>query len=923
LGFFAAGFLVSLGIVKGGVRNLFRVSIEVLFRTLTGWRRLRVALCLPLVVLLCFSTAVAAEPPIPQDSGSAGLQQALRKLRTTARLMHTTAHPDDEDGGMLVIETRARGATALQLTLTRGEGGQNATGGEFGDALGFLRTLELLAADNYYDVEQRFTRVADFGFSKSPEETFQKWQGRDVALADMVRVIRTFRPDVIITRFQGAARDNHGHHQAAGILTREAFRAAADPNRFPEQLREGLQPWQAKKLYMDNVRSGEDWNVKLDRGAEDPELGMSYIQFAMQGLHHQLSQGAGHWSAPTGPSFSYYKLIDSVLPPPKEPHERDFFEGIDTSLPALATRLGADQAKAPFLPSALTQIAADAAQAETASHAGADVAVPLLEGLRRLNELLSRIDTSPLTGIEKADLNANLQTKQEEFERAINIVLGARLTAFADLPDLKLASTAQQQNSLTAVPGGAFTLRVKLSSQSSLPIRDIQLLLPPGWKFRKLAPGNSGEVRFEVTVPAEAPYTRQYWHRDSPSDAVYVIDNPRYATLPLTPAPAQVRVRYEYKGRAGTIESIVQVELPQPHLLAVGPAVSVAVEPPTQIIPAAGQSTASLEVNASSNVASARPVISAALPPGWKLEPADNTADLSPLGESRNVKFSLLPANSSPNPASKDGIYQVRAVATLRNRTYSEGYETVSRSDLTTAYFFRPAVQTVSVVNVKLPRNLKVGYIPGAGDDIPTVLKQIGMDVSLITPEELAQGDLNRFGTIVVGIRAYDTRPDVCAHNSRLLDFVSGGGTLIVQYNQSASEFNAGHFTPYPGEVARDRVTVEEAPVELLAPSDSIFHFPNQISSRDFDGWVQERGLYFMHQWDSHFQPLLASHDPGEAPLQGGLLRARYGKGLYIYSGYAFFRQLPAGVPGAIRLFVNLLSAGHESSAAAYASADE
>jgi len=742
-----------------------------------------------------------------------------------------------------------------------------------------------------------------------------------------VRVIRTFRPDVIISRFQGDPRDNHGHHQAAGILTREAFRAAADPNRFSEQIREGLQPWQAKKLYMDNVRSGEDWNVKLDRGANDPELGMSYLQFAWQGLRHQLSQGAGHWSGPFGPGVSYYKLIDSVLPPPKDPHEQDFFDGIDTSLPALADRLGNDASKVSFLRPALADVAKKAEQAELASHNGGDVAIPLLEGLRAVDQLLQQIESSSLSPIEKADLEVKLQTKKQQFEHAANLVLGATLTAFADLPTMRLVSTPEAQNSLMAVAGETFPLNVKLAGSSALSIRDVQLELPPNWKFRKSAAGNSRAARFDLTVPPDAPYTRQYWHRENSSDAVYIVDNPRYATLPLTPAPVHVRVQYDYKGLKGAIECDGEVELPQPHMLAVGPAVSLAVSPPTQIIRAGSASRASLDVDATSNVASAKPVISAALPAGWKTEPATNLADLAKPGKSQNVTFALLPANRltsvSSNSDSTDGMYQVRVVATYQNRTYSEGYETFSRTDLSTAYFFRPSTQDVSVVNVKLPRGLRVGYIPGAGDDIPTVLKQIGIDSTIITPEELAKGDLSHYGTIVVGIRAYDTRPDVRENNRRLLDFVSDGGTLVVQYNQSASDFNAGHFTPYPGEVARDRVTVEEAPVEMLVPSDSIFHFPNQITAHDFDGWVQERGLYFMHQWDSHFEPLLASHDPGEAPLKGGLLRAHYGKGLYIYSGYAFFRQLPAGVPGAIRLFVNLLSAGHESSGPAYASADE
>ncbi|MGH9763913.1 MAG: PIG-L family deacetylase, partial [Blastocatellia bacterium] len=302
---------------------------------------------------------VLADEQKPQvDSGVAGLEQELRKLQTTARMIHTTAHPDDEDGGMLAYESRGTGASVLLMTLNRGEGGQNKTGSELFDALGVLRTLELLAADDYYGVQQRFSRVVDFGFSKNANETFTQWKGHDIPLADMVRVIRTFRPDVLVSRFQGAPRDGHGHHQAAGILTPEAFKAAADPNRFPEQIKEGLLPWQPKKLYTDNVRPNEDYTVRVDTGTYDPVLGMSYLQFALEGLDHQLSQGSGGIKAPPGHRYSYYKLLDSTVPTTglKGGHEQSFFDGIDTSLVGLASRLGSEEAKTPFLKPALSDL---------------------------------------------------------------------------------------------------------------------------------------------------------------------------------------------------------------------------------------------------------------------------------------------------------------------------------------------------------------------------------------------------------------------------------------------------------------------------------------------------------------------------------------------------------------------------------------
>ncbi|HET7440297.1 MAG TPA: PIG-L family deacetylase, partial [Terriglobales bacterium] len=383
--------------------------------------------------------------PLPQDSGAAGLRQMLLRLNTTARLMHTTAHPDDEDGGMLTLESRGKGVNALLLTLNRGEGGQNKMGSNLFDVLGVLRTLELLGSDRYYGVEQRFTRVADFGFSKSADETFQKWGGHDIALADMVRVIRTFRPDVLVSRFGGTSRDGHGNHQASGIVSREAFRAAADPKRFPEQIAEGLLPWQAKKLYIDNVCpfrsnecSPENYTVKLSTGEKDPDLGMTFIQFAMEGLRHQLSQGAGEWSVDAGPHYAFYKLVDSVLPPTvdKNGHEQGYFEGIDTSLPGLAARLGAEEAAVPYLRGELTKIAQNVAAAADAAQGkdAAGAAKPLLLVSEELDQLAQKIEQSALGRDSKIELLSRLREKQEEAARALNLALNVSLQATVASP---------------------------------------------------------------------------------------------------------------------------------------------------------------------------------------------------------------------------------------------------------------------------------------------------------------------------------------------------------------------------------------------------------------------------------------------------------------------------------------------------------
>src|ERR1700722_2205153 len=354
-------------------------------------------------------------PELPQDQGVVGLQQTLRRLGTTAHLMQTVAHPDDEDGGMLTLESRGRGASVLLMTLNRGEGGQNKIGSNLSDVLGVLRTLELLAADEYYGVQERFSRVADFGFSKSAEETFGTWGGHDPALSDMVRVIRTFRPDVLVARFSGTERDGHGHHQASAILTKEAFRAAADAKRFPEQIAEGLRPWQAKKLYIGNVCGfgamtcpDAQWTVKLNTGERSTDLGESYVQFAMQGLRHQLSQGSANWTVEPGDRFTFYKLVDSTEPTKldKDGHEKDFFDGLDTTLPGLAARLGAEESKVPQLRKELTEIAARVSEASEAAKGGdsSGAIAPLAKALNGLERAREEVGKSGVDGPIKADV---------------------------------------------------------------------------------------------------------------------------------------------------------------------------------------------------------------------------------------------------------------------------------------------------------------------------------------------------------------------------------------------------------------------------------------------------------------------------------------------------------------------------------------
>ncbi len=857
--------------------------------------------------------------------------------------MQTDAHPDDEDGGMLTLESRGHGDSVLLMTLNRGEGGQNKVGSSLSDVLGIVRTLELLATDQYYGVEERFSRVADFGFSKSPDETFSKWGGNDIALADMVRVIRTFRPDVLIARFSGTERDGHGHHQASAILTKEAFRAAADPKRFPEQIAQGLRPWQAKKLYLGNVCGfgastcpDADWTVKLNTGEPDADLGMSYIQFAMQGLRHQMSQGAANWTVEPGDRFTFYKLADSIKPAQLDEHghEKDFFDGIDTSLPALASRLGSEERKVPRLRQQLTDAAAQIAQAAEKAKAKdqAGAAVPLLHLASEFKSIADQVRRSTLSPIVKSDLLASLDEKRAQAETALNLALSVTLTATTvDRAEPRIGSNsiAKEEAAVTTVsPGQEFLVAVDFynGSQDRLFINALKVEVPDGWgtisdKTKPVAtkPGETVHVVFRLHVPKDSPFTRPYWHRDTPeTESVVHVDQEKYATLPLPPPLLRAHVEYFIGSPTGAsgksaIDSTVVTLFTdgkgavRSRPLAVVPAFSVALEPGTQVITTHNGASSSVKVGVTGNLQHPSPgTLRLELPAGWRSEPAQFPVSMSRRGEKQDFQFKLFPAGLKQSRAT------IRAVLEANGEKFSEGYTLVWRGDLGSFYYYQPAVQSISIVDVQAPRGLKIGYIMGAGDDIPTVLQQVGMDLSLIPPDQLASADLGGYATIVLGIRAYDTQKDVVANNQKLLNYVAAGGTLVVQYNAAVGDFNNEHLTPYPANLTRARVTREDAAVDILAPKDEIFHSPNEITARDFEGWVQERGLYFMDKWDDRFTPLLACHDPGEDPQKGGLLRASYGKGTYIYTGYAFFRQLPAGVPGAVRLYVNLLSAGHE-----------
>jgi hypothetical protein len=554
--------------------------------------------------------------------------------------------------------------------------------------------------------------------------------------------------------------------------------------------------------------------------------------------------------------------------------------------------------------------------------------------LADLDRARAEISKSTMDSALKSDLLDRLNEKHKQAEtalsQALNVSLEANVISRVGRGGEAVKEVVKKEaEALTTVsPGQEFIVAVDLrnGSKKNLLLNGLKLQAPEGWttiseKTKPVAikPGDSVHAFFRLTVPKNAAYTRPYWHRDNPeTDSVNHIDDEKFATLPFPPPVLEARAEYspgmgETSGKSEICATVVTKfkdnsgnERARP--LAVVPAFSVALEPGTQVISTHNGASSTVEVGVASNLPQAsHGVLRLEVPAGWRSEPAQFVANFAHRGEKQDFKFKVFPADLH------EGRAKVRAVLNANSDSFAEGYTLVTREDLGSYYYYQPAQQRVSIVDVKVPHELKVGYIMGAGDDIPTVLKQVGMNVTLLPPDNLASTDLSLYGTIVLGIRAYDTQKSVAANNKKLLDFVAAGGTLVVQYNASVPDFNSGHFTPYPAELSRARVSVEEAPVDILAPEDEIFHYPNEITAHDFDDWVQERGLYFMDKWDEHFKPLLASHDPGEDPQKGGLLKAQYGKGIYIYTGYAFFRQLPAGVPGAVRLYVNLLSAGHEN----------
>lgn len=829
----------------------------------------------PLIFILLGWTAL---PLCAQRNlaGAGELEQKLDALSTVGSVMMIAAHPDDENTALIAYFARGRHLRTAYLSLTRGEGGQNLIGSEQGDLLGLIRTQELLAARKIDGGEQYFTRAIDFGFSKTVEEALTKWPSEKI-LADLVWNIRRFRPDVIVLRFSGTPRDGHGQHQASAILGKKAFSMAGDPANYPEQL-QYVEPWTPKRLLFNTFaftaeqekeEAARTDRMVIDTGEYAPELGYSFGEIAGMSRSQHRSQAMG--SPERKGSQKNFLVHVAGLKAKNDP-----FDDVIQSW----ARFPAGE-----------EIGAIFAEAKrTYDPKAADKIVPLLLKAR---PLVAKIQ-DPLA-----------QWKLKELDDLIALASGVWVDAATD--------------KWNAPPGTAVKFNVTAINRSRVQVALV------GVKFTGMDNGPALEVAPSVLtfnqpstytttwkVPPAQAYTQPFWLAAPKDGALYSWPDLDRAGLADNP-PA---MRAEFRLKVG--DQIIEVtrpvqnryvdrvlgEMTRPFVVTPPVALDLA----DQAIVFPDTKPRRVEVLVKANTA-AKGDVKLEGPQGWTISPASQAFEVKAVGEERSLSFEVT-------PPSTDARGQLKASAVIGDRTVSVGMNVIQYPHIPPQTTM-PAAQ-VDVVRADI-RTLahRIGYIVGAGDDIPAALKQMGCEVTLLSPDDISRGDLSKYDAIVAGVRAFNTRADVRSNYERLYDYARNGGTFVVQYNVMEGGFFGGdpailaNMGPYPIKIGRnDRVTVEDSPVTFLKPNHPLLNTPNKISMKDFDGWIQERGLYFATEWDPKYETIFATHDPGEQPLAGGTLYAKLGKGAYVFTAYSWFRELPAGVPGAYRLFANLLSAG-------------
>lgn len=813
---------------------------------------------------LLFPAMVLGQQPAVYTASD--IAHELEKLRVLGRVLYLAAHPDDENTRLIThLGNEGKYRTAY-LSLTRGDGGQNLIGPEIREKLGMIRTQELLQARRIDGGEQFFSRANDFGFSKHPDETFDTWN-REQVLSDVVYVIRNFKPDVIITRFNTEPGTTHGHHTASAILAHEAFRLAAEPDSFPKQL-EQTAPWQAERLLWNTsawfFQDRDDFDttglLKINVGGYNPYLGKSYTEIAAESRSMHKSQGFG---AP----LQRGEAIEYLQPQLGSEPGEELFSGIEVSW----ARVSGGREVGELLEQTIN--AYDVTKPEAI--------VP------RLLELYQAIQGLPE--------NPYKEEKAEAVKNLIRACLG-----------LYLEAVASEGNTAA---GDSVSIRFESINRSShLVVLEHINLLETGHQISEPQPlpfNKNVNQELKIRIPESMPISQPYWLRHEVQNGMFKLDDEKNTGRPENP-PALEAV-FTIRLLDSTLEYRMPVvhkytapaegEIYQPFSIIAPVAVNVKLD---KLLFASDESQELLvEVVAGRNDVKGELVLD--LPPGWRAEPASIPYNLRLKGAGQSFRFRIFP----PTKATQADL---KVLARYEGETYERGIEFIRYNHIPAQVIFPQA--EVKLVRMSLKkRGQRIAYLMGAGDDIPQSLRQVGYQVDILQPAELEFQRLKKYDAIVLGVRAFNTVDELRYRKRALEQYAREGGTVIIQYNTSMGLVDE-NIAPYPISLSRQRVTVEDAPVRLLQPGHPVFQGPNKITGKDFEGWVQERGLYFADEWSEEWVPLLESHDPDEEPQQGGLLLSKVGKGYYVYTGYSWFRQLPAGVPGAYRIFVNLLSLG-------------
>jgi LmbE family N-acetylglucosaminyl deacetylase len=834
-----------------------------------------VAKCAPIILVVALLVALlpracAQFPPPPGTGpGLAETIEAIDSARVTTRILYITAHPDDESAAVLTYLARGLHADVALLSLTRGEGGQNDLGPEQAPALGLIRTQELLAATRGYGVKLFFTRAPDFGFSKTPEETQKIWG--EAVLEDMVRVIRTFRPNIVVNNF-GGVHTGHGHHQTAGLWTPKAVQLAADPRAFHDDLEGKLPPWTGDTqgpvqiLDLDRTAGAVLKGNTLPLDDVSPLWGKSYREIGLDAFANHRTQGiSGFLGSP------FLRRPIALVPAGDTPFDpKNLAVPLRSIFPGCRVFEDADD-----------QLSAARASAMKLDWSAAAGSLALAAA-----DVENWMDKCPwhLTGdLAQRYQIADMNRPAARIQKALALAAGLQVTAEADRDEL--------------VAGESFTVQAQAHCRVGICILgDLKLVSAGDFKETKRA-GDIGQgLRLTVSVPSASPSATPELDRLQPEPPAVVVAQ-QQVTINGYILPFAVPVTHVQ----ATSTRVDRVPL------RVVPAYTLAVDP-KQVVDVLAKPAKAFDVLLRVHSYATQPgkvLVGLEVPPGWSSKPPV-PLEFSGTGD-RYARVNITP------PATlAAGNYRMAAYARRESEKFTESLEPLAT--LATQLWSEPAECVVHAFAINVPENLRVGYITAESEPVPEALVRLGIRVDMLDAAALAFSDLSRFNAIVVGVRAYELRTDLPGANQRLLDYVSNGGTLVVQYERDFA-WDKVQFAPYPAKITPPpnnplpRITDENSPVKFLKPDDPLLNRPNKITPDDFQGWVQERGLYFWTQFDAKYTPLLAMNDPGEIDQNGGLVYTHYGKGTYVYTGIAFFRQLPEGVPGAYRLFVNLLSA--------------